>query len=230
MDQYAVVGNPVSHSKSPLIHALFAKECEQELEYTKIEAPLDGFEDVVKSFFAKPASEEIAKNTIKKTEEGKGLNVTVPFKEQAWSLCSHLSDRAKLAGAVNTLFLDDQGEICGDNTDGIGLVRDLKNHGESLKGKKILIIGAGGAVRGVLQPILNEMPELVVVTNRTVLKADALVSLFSGCGNIKSKGFDGLNESFDMVINGTSASLGGELPAISDAIFTSSTVVYDMLY
>ena len=221
MDQYAVVGNPVSHSKSPLIHSIFAKQCKQELEYTTIESPLEGFEETIKAFFASDSGGQI---------RGKGLNVTVPFKEQAWALCDLLSERAKLAGAVNTLFLNKEKQLCGENTDGIGLVRDLKNRGVSLKGKKILIIGAGGAVRGVLQPILNEVPVKVVVTNRTKSKADTLVSIFSGLGNVESLGFDQVSETYDVVINGTSASLGGELPNITPNIFCSATIVYDMMY
>lgn len=226
MDQYAVVGNPISHSKSPLIHALFAKQFNQQLEYSKIESPLDGFQDLVNHFFY--GSDDALKGICKGS--GKGLNVTVPFKEQAWSLCAHLSEGAKLAGAVNTLYLNKQNEICGENTDGIGLVRDIKNQNVSFAGKKILIIGAGGAVRGVLQPILKEMPAKVVVTNRTLSKADALVAIFSELGDVSSRGFEQLNEAFDIVINGTSASLSGQLPNISSAIFAPSTIVYDMMY
>ncbi len=223
MDQYAVIGNPISHSKSPLIHTIFAKQCNQELEYRAIESPLDGFEKTVRGFFAKDSG-------LRVQGRGKGLNVTVPFKEQAWALCDLLSERAKLAGAVNTLFLNDDDQLCGENTDGVGLVRDLKNRDVALKGKKILIIGAGGAVRGVLQPILNEVPAAVVVCNRTKSKADKLVAIFSGIGNVNSLGFDQISETFDVVINGTSASLGGELPGIRPNIFCSSTVVYDMMY
>ena len=215
MDQYAVVGNPISHSKSPLIHSLFAQQTGQMLEYKKIESPLDSFALLVKQFFG---------------NKGKGLNITVPFKEDAWSLCDLLSDRARLAGAVNTLYCDEKGLLCGENTDGIGLVTDLKNNGVQLKGKKILIIGAGGAVRGVLQPILNERPATVIITNRTLPKAEALVDLFSDYCVMASQSYGQLNESFDVVINGTSASLNGELPNISTAVFSSNTDVYDMMY
>jgi len=215
MDQYAVVGNPISHSKSPLIHSMFAQQTEQEREYKKIEAPLDGFALVIGQFFE---------------SSGKGLNVTVPFKEDAWSLCEVLSDRARLAGAVNTLYRDEKGLLCGENTDGIGLVNDLKNNGVQLEGKKILIIGAGGAVRGVLQPILSEGPAAVTITNRTLSKAEALVGLFSDYSVIASQSYEQLNEPFDIVINGTSASLSGELPNIAAAIFSSNTDGYDMMY
>ena len=228
MDQYAVVGNPISHSKSPLIHALFAKQCGQELEYSKLESPLNEFLALVNDFFY--GSDSILKQRSRGL--GKGLNVTVPFKEQAWSLCAHLSDGAKLAGAVNTLYLNEKGEVCGENTDGIGLVRDIKNQGVSFKEKKILIIGAGGAVRGVLQPILKEIPGKVVLTNRTLSKAEALVSIFSGLGNISSSGFDQLNDSFDIIINGTTieldnVSLDGTISQInnSDAVGVEADTV-----
>lgn len=215
-DQYAVVGNPISHSKSPLIHAMFADQTVQSLEYGKIEAPLDDFSLTVKAFFSKP--------------EGKGLNVTVPFKEQAWEMCDKRSASAEKAGAVNTLYMDESGLLCGANTDGIGLVSDLKKHGASFKGKKILVLGAGGAVRGVLQPILEEEPAKVVVANRTQSKADALAELFQSDGAIESASFDGLEECFDIVINGTSASLSGALPPISASCISAATVAYDMMY
>lgn len=217
MDHYAVIGNPVSHSKSPRIHGLFAAQLKQDLDYCTLEAPLDGFISSVKSFFAESSN--------------KGLNVTVPFKEEAWDLCEVRSERAELAGAVNTLYLNDDGQLCGDNTDGVGIVADIKiNHDIALKDKKILIVGAGGAVRGVLQPILKEMPAEVVICNRTVAKAEALAELFKTRGNIRSQSFEDICGDFDVIINGTSASLSGELPAISQDIFASGPVVYDMMY
>jgi shikimate dehydrogenase len=215
MDQYAVVGHPVSHSKSPRIHSLFAEQTGQALEYRAIEAPLDGFDSVVSNFFA---------------QGGKGLNVTVPFKEQAWALCEVLSERARLAGAVNTLYLDQNGKLCGDNTDGYGLVNDLVQQGIKLAGKNILIIGAGGAVKGVIQPILKQMPGCLTVSNRTLPKAQALVEVFSEYGPIEIQAFDQLVKPYDVVINGTSASLDGQLPAVSNDIFSAETVVYDMMY
>lgn len=215
MDQYAVVGHPVSHSKSPQIHAMFAEQTRQAMSYSAIEAPLDDFEGVVTAFFQRG---------------GKGLNVTVPFKEQAWSMCHCLSGRARLAGAVNTLYLDQYGKLCGDNTDGYGLVNDLIQQGIRLSGKNILIIGAGGAVKGVIQPILNEAPASLTLANRTKSKADELVSVFAKQGSIRSLAFEQLNKPFDLVINGTSASLGGQLPDISSAIFSAETVAYDMMY
>ena len=215
-DYYAVVGNPIEHSKSPMIHAMFAKQTKQDMDYGKIKAPLDEFKGFVSDFFAK--------------KNQKGLNVTVPFKEQAWTLCQVRTDRAALAGAVNTLYQNEIGQLCGDNTDGVGLVRDLKNHGVVLKDKKILIVGAGGAVRGVLQPILKEMPSSVVLCNRTLSKADELVSIFKHLGNIKSSGFQDLDTSFDIVINGTSASLAGDLPPLPKQVIANKTVAYDMMY
>lgn len=216
-DNYAVVGNPVTHSKSPLIHTLFAKQCQQDMRYQKIEAPLDRFRQTIEEFFSRSGN--------------RGLNITVPFKEQAWSLCDHKSERAELAGAVNTLLLDEKGRLFGENTDGLGLVRDLvENYGVDLKNKKILLVGAGGAVRGVLQPILGEQPEKVLVCNRTPEKADALVSIFQHLGCIESLPFEALADVFDVVINGTSASLSGDLPAIGRRVLGPHTVVYDMMY
>jgi shikimate dehydrogenase len=221
MDLYAVVGNPIHHSKSPKIHGEFAVQANEALEYSAIQAPLDGFSDTVQSFFK---------------SGGKGLNITVPFKEQAWQLSAELSERARLAGAVNTLYLNDKGEICGENTDGIGLVRDLTlNHKVELKGKRILILGAGGAVRGVLLPLLKEHPESITIANRTVSKAEQLTELFTGHdlikpGKLTACGFTDLNQPFDIIINGTSASLQGDLPPLPDIIVADSTVAYDMMY
>lgn len=216
IDQYAVVGNPVSHSKSPLIHAAFAAETNQALSYSTLEAPLDEFEETVRHFF--------------ESGSGKGLNVTVPFKEQAWALCDVLSERAQLAGAVNTLFIDEDGKLCGDNTDGIGLVADIKRHGVEINGARVLVIGAGGAVRGVLHPILIEGPASVHVCNRTEQKASDLAKLFAPYGEIYASGFDAVPTGFDIVINGTSASLSGELPPLAPTIFKEGCVAYDMMY
>ena len=221
MDLYAVVGNPIHHSKSPKIHGEFAAQANEALEYSAIQAPLDGFSDTVQSFFK---------------SGGKGLNITVPFKENAWNISAELSERARLAGAVNTLYVNDKGEICGENTDGIGLVRDLTlNHKVELKGKRILVLGAGGAVRGVLLPLLEEQPESITIANRTVSKAEQLVTLFAdhdliSHDTLKACGFTDLNQPFDIIINGTSASLQGDLPPLPDIIVKESTVAYDMMY
>lgn len=216
IDFYGVVGNPVTHSQSPRIHALFAAQTGEALEYTAIQAPLDGFAETVRGFFARG---------------GKGLNVTVPFKEQAWDLVADHTEAARLARAVNTLYLDPEARLWGANTDGPGLVRDLEhNLGVTLGGQRILLLGAGGAVRGVLQPLLSRGPALVVIANRTLARAEALLSEFSAYGPLAVRAFHELNESFDLVINGTSASLAGDIPPISGLPVREATLVYDMMY
>lgn len=218
-DLYAVIGHPVTHSKSPRIHSLFAQQTGEPVEYTAIQAPLDGFEDTVRQFFARG---------------GKGLNVTVPFKEQAWQLADQHTERAEAAGAANTLFRDPDGVLVADNTDGAGLVRDLtENLGVSLGGRRLLLLGAGGAVRGVLGPLLAERPAQLVIANRTLARAQALVQRFSASAegtDIRACGFDAPDSPFDLVINGTSASLQGDLPPLSANVITADTVVYDMMY
>ncbi|MBU6950208.1 shikimate dehydrogenase [Hahella sp. HN01] len=215
MDMYAVVGNPVSHSKSPKIHGMFAQQTGESLEYTAIQAPLDSFRETVEAFFI---------------GGGKGLNVTVPFKEQAWKIVSERSHRAELAGAVNTLLQRD-GRLFGDNTDGEGLVRDICiNQGVALSGKKILLVGAGGAVKGVMAPLLDEGPASIVVANRTVSKAEDLARIFGRNGSVSACAFEDLQGPFDVVINGTSASLVGDIPPLPDAVIASHTFTYDMMY
>lgn len=216
MDRYAVFGNPIAHSKSPLIHRLFAEQCGQTLSYEALLAPLDDFEGFARDFFA----------------TGKGANVTVPFKEQAYQLADSLSERAQRAGAINTLIRQPDGSLHGDNTDGAGLVRDLTvNAGLSLKGSRILLLGAGGAVRGVLEPLLAEQPAMLVVANRTVSKAEQLARQFSDLGEVYPSGFDWLEEPVDVIINGTSASLSGDLPPIAGSLIRPGhTVTYDMMY
>ncbi len=218
-DLYAVVGHPISHSKSPRIHSLFALQTGESLEYTAIQAPLDDFEGTVRGFFERG---------------GQGLNVTVPFKEQAWAMADRRSSRAEKAGAANTLFLNSQKLLIADNTDGQGLVMDLiRNHGIDLEGKRVLMLGAGGAVRGVLSPLLGRKPALLTLANRTVSKAEALVALFedeSAATTLAASSFEALAEPFDVIINGTSASLQGDLPPLSPAIIGPGTVVYDMMY
>lgn len=216
-DRYAVMGNPIAHSKSPKIHALFAQQTHQQLSYEALLVPLDGFAAAVAEFRA---------------SGGKGLNVTVPFKQEAWALESQQTDRARRAGAVNTLWFRDDGSILADTTDGVGLVRDLtRNHGVELSAKRILILGAGGAVRGVLEPLLQQSPATVVVANRTASKAEALAQLFGDMGTISGCGFDGLHgEQFDLVINGTAASLEGEVPPLPDDLLSDDACCYDMMY
>jgi shikimate dehydrogenase len=216
---YAVVGNPISHSKSPRIHSLFASQTGEPVEYTAIQAPLNDFSGTVRHFFERG---------------GKGLNVTVPFKEQAWTLADHRTPRAEKAGAANTLYLNQENELVADNTDGVGIVRDLQNnHGVALKGLKVLVLGAGGAVRGVIGPILAEQPAGLTIANRTVAKAEALVRLFAkdaGATVLNASGFEAPDQPFDLIINGTSASLQGDLPPVSANVIGPATVVYDMMY
>lgn len=217
IDRYAVFGNPIKHSKSPLIHQLFARQTNQSLIYTAELAEIGQFSQAVTDFIQ---------------HNGKGLNVTVPFKEDAWRLATKHSKRAQRAGAVNTLKLLDNDELFGDTTDGIGLVHDLMyNHQLSLKGKTILIIGAGGAVRGVLEALLEQQPAALLIANRTAVKAKQLAQDFADLGNINGCGLDTIGDTaFDIIINGTSASLHGELPALPSTIFKAGSCSYDMMY
>lgn len=215
-DLYAVVGNPIGHSKSPVIHNSFAEQTGEDLFYKAILAPLDGFDAEVKRFMA---------------HGGQGLNVTVPFKENAYRLADELTPRARRARAVNTLKRLENGRLLADNTDGAGLVRDLTvNNGVAIKGKRVLLLGAGGAVRGVLQPLLEQQPTEIVIANRTISKAEDLASDFSDLGQLSGQGFADLEGVFDIIINGTSASLAGELPPLPDGLLNAKTVCYDMMY
>lgn len=217
VDRYSVFGNPVKHSRSPWIHARFARQTGQQLGYTAEEIPLDGFDSRVKSFFA---------------SGGKGLNITVPFKENAWALTEVRSAAAQLAGAVNTLYLNSEGRLLGDNTDGTGMLRDIvSNHGGNIAGKHMLIVGAGGAVRGVLPRLLAEKPASIRIVNRTISRAQTLVDLFSSTGQLQALEFDQLQGiSFDLIINGTSAGLAGELLPLPGSIISPETWCYDMIY
>lgn len=216
-DRYAVMGNPIEHSKSPTIHALFAHQLGHAIEYTRILVDVGGFPQAVAQFRA---------------AGGKGLNVTVPFKLDAFRLADHLSERARLAEAVNTLKFEDDGRIFGDNTDGAGLVHDIEiNLGVPLKGTQVLVLGAGGAVRGVLDPILRHHPARVLIANRTVATGRDLAAHFKAHGPVEACGFDALKgQHFDVVINGTSASLKGELPPLPDTLFRRGALAYDMMY
>ena len=216
MDRYAVMGNPIKHSKSPLIHRLFAEISNQNLSYEAMLVAEEGFTEAVDTF---------------RRSGGKGLNITVPFKEQAWQLATQRTERAELAGAINTLSFKEN-EIAGDNTDGVGLVRDiLKNHQGCIKNKRVLIVGAGGAVRGVLAPILAEQPAELVLVNRTVSKAQGLARHFRDYGEILPCGFDDLEgDSFDCLINGSSASLSGQLPPLAPTCIGPQSWCYDMMY
>lgn len=216
-DRYAVMGNPIGHSKSPYIHTRFAEQTGEDLVYDAILVEPGDFPAAVARFRA---------------AGGKGLNVTVPFKQEAWALAQRRSGRAERAGAVNTLRWESDGTLYGDTTDGIGLIRDLKdNHGVQLTGRRLLLLGAGGAVRGVLEPLLAEEPLELVIANRTVARAEELADTFAGLGPIRACGFEALAErQFDVVINGTAASLQGEVPPLPAGVLAGGAVCHDMMY
>lgn len=217
VDNYCVVGNPVAHSKSPQIHAAFAEQTQQNIFYQAIQVDDGKFKAALKEFQA---------------QGGKGLNITVPFKGEAWEISENRSNRAERALAVNTISFDDAGNIIGDNTDGVGLIGDLTiNHDISIKDKDILILGAGGAVRGILDPLFDEQPNKVVIANRTVSRAEELTDIFSDRGDISACGFDELaGSSYDIIINGTSASLQGEVPPLPENLLNDNACCYDMMY
>lgn len=217
MDQYAVFGNPIAHSKSPLIHRLFAEQTGESLEYSAQRVELEGFASAAQDFF---------------NGGGKGLNITVPFKQDAWRYADYRSPEAERAGAVNTLAMQADGQVLGANTDGIGLVNDICNRlGWPIKGKRLLLIGAGGAARGVLQPLLKAGPRAVTIVNRTPAKADELAREFSDLGRLTANSFSALNgHQFDLLINASAASLHGELPPLPDTILSVDACAYDMLY
>ena len=220
-DLYCVFGNPIAHSKSPAIHRAFAAACGQDLRYEARLAPLDGFAASVAEFVA---------------GGGCGANVTVPFKEEAFRLCTRRSTRAELAGAVNTLSFAD-GEIVGDNTDGAGLVRDIvANLGVALAGRRVLLLGAGGAARGVIEPLLGERPHSLTIANRSADKAELLAEIFQNSASTVNATVDGGNyeklagRSFDVVINATSASLAGASLPLPPGLFAAGSLAYDMMY
>lgn len=215
--KYAVFGNPIKQSRSPFIHAEFAKQTGLSLQYRAIRVELDDFERSVKDFFK---------------AGGSGLNVTVPFKEQAYQLASRHSARAIRAKACNTLKPDGEG-VYGDNTDGIGLIRDMvANHGWNLRGARILLLGAGGAARGVMEPLLRENPACLVVANRTFAKAETLAQEFVDLGKVTARDLTDLEaeQPFDLIINATSAGLKGEMPALSGGLLGDRCCCYDMVY
>ncbi len=215
IDSYAVFGNPIGQSKSPFIHTLFARQTNQMLTYTAKQPEAGTFIEAATAFFS---------------EGGKGCNVTAPFKEDAYQFANRLTERAQLAGAVNTLKKVDDGEIIGDNTDGEGLVQDLLQYQVILEGACILLIGAGGAARGVIKPLLDQSPASIVVANRTAAKAEQLADMFKPFGQVEACSLEQVEGSFDVVINSTSSGLSGQRPAITESIFGSNTVVYDMVY
>lgn len=217
LDRYAVMGNPISHSKSPEIHRAFAEQTGQPMSYGAIHVALGVFEAAVRRF---------------QDEGGKGLNVTLPFKQEAYRVASQPSDRVHRAGAANTLWFAAKGKVHADNTDGIGLVQDiLVNHRRPLRGQCILMLGAGGAARGVLAPLLAEKPTGVWVANRTVSKAEELAKLFADLGAVYPLGYERLGgKQFDLVINATSASLQGEIPPLPARLLAPGAWCYDMMY
>ena len=213
-DRYAVIGNPVAHSQSPLIHAAFARQTGEDIEYGRLLAPLERFAESVARF---------------RDEGGRGLNVTLPFKEQAYRLASARSERAVAAEAVNTLRFDAQATF-GDNTDGVGLVRDIRdNLGFALAGRRVLLLGAGGAARGVVAPLLEQHPQSLTLANRTLERALALERFFGA--RVRASTYEALQgRQFDLVINATSAGLAGASPPLPAGVYATGSLAYDMMY
>ena len=220
-DRYAVIGHPVAHSRSPRIHAAFAAATGQRLAYDRIDAAPEAFEGVVRNFF---------------DDGGRGLNVTLPHKEAAARLADRLTGRAQLAGAVNTLARQPDGTLLGDNTDGAGLMADLARLGIAVQGARVLVLGAGGATRGILGPLLEAQPATLVVANRTAARATALAAEFAvACGTVLGCGYDALTAQtaagpFDLVLHATSLGLQGEVPALPTGVVGPESVAYDLGY
>jgi shikimate dehydrogenase len=216
VDKYAVIGHPVAHSWSPFIHGLFAQQTQQHLTYGRLDVRPEDFVAAVATFF---------------DTGGKGLNVTLPHKQVAWALARNRTERAETAGAVNTLAVREDG-LLGDNTDGAGLVTDLtRNLGYTLANARILLLGAGGAARGVLGPLLDTQPKYLEIANRHEARAVELARAFADRGAIRACGFEAITPaSFDLVLNATSASLQGALPPVPPAAIGSQTLCYDMAY
>lgn len=215
-DRYAVMGNPIAHSKSPRIHALFAEQTGQELEYRAVLVEPGQFAEAARAFGE---------------AGGRGLNITAPFKQDAWVFADVLSAAAERAGAVNTLRFEADG-VRGENTDGTGLVRDLTvNHGYALPGQRVLVLGAGGAVRGILHPLLLEKPGQLVIANRTPDKALELALRFGDLGRISGCGFEDLGDlQFDLIINATATRSEKEMPPLPDNVLAAGGWCYDLTY
>lgn len=216
-DRYAVIGHPIAHSRSPRIHAAFASAAGQHLAYDRIDAAPEAFEGIVRDFFG---------------NGGCGLNVTLPHKEAAARLADRLTGRARLAGAVNTLARQPDGTLLGDNTDGAGLMADLARLGIAVRGARVLVLGAGGATRGILGPLLEAQPAQLVVANRTAARAQALAAAFAG---VQGCGYDALASlvaagPFDLVIHATSLGLQGEVPPLPQGVIGPASVAYDLGY
>lgn len=217
LDRYGVMGYPISHSRSPVIHRLFALQTGQHMQYELLQVAPENLESAVEQF---------------RRTGGRGLNITVPHKSEVARLADELSERARTAGAVNTLIFQGE-EMFGDNTDGVGLIRDLiGNLSLDLQGKRILILGAGGATRGIAGPLLEQDPHSLLIANRTVGKAEALAMHFSEFGNVRACRFDDVpeDERFDLVINATSAGFKGETPPYPAAAVSENTLCYDLSY
>ena len=215
MPFYVVFGNPIQHSKSPRIHQLFAEQTAISHPYDRFCAPVDGFQQAIEDFFVR---------------DGAGANVTLPFKQQAYELCDELTERAALAGAVNTLKKLDDGRLLGDNTDGIGLLSDLQRLRMIQENDRILLIGAGGAARGVILPLLHFGCD-ITITNRTYTKAAELADAFQGYGRIHSLSIDQLDgNQFDLIINATSSGVSGDVPNVPTQLIHEQTRCYDMFY
>ena len=216
VDRYAVIGNPIGHSKSPLIHRTFAQTTGQALEYIAIEATEETFESTVQAFRA---------------EGGKGMNVTAPFKLKAFAMATDRRERARLAGAANALKFEDE-RIHADNFDGVGLVNDIQRNLEApLAGKRVLMLGAGGAARGAILPFLAQEPALLTIVNRDVAKVQALEHEVGSRSNLRTTGYREIaSEQFDIVVNATSASLRGELPPIAPGVFGDDALAYELVY
>ena len=221
MSHYAVIGDPIQHSKSPAIHRLFAAQTGQDVQYDAIHVTARELQQFLTDFFK---------------DGGAGLNVTVPHKETVYTLAASCSERANLAKAVNTLFLDNAGQLCGDNTDGVGLITDIqRNHKFQIAGKRVLLLGAGGAARGSLGPLLFEQPAALTLVNRTVSRAEQLALEFAGQVQsplkIRTGGFASIaGQQFDLVINSTSMGLTNAVPAIDPAVLADNCCCYDMMY
>ncbi len=216
-DRYAVMGWPIAHSRSPQIHTLFAQQTGQSLVYEAIAVEPENFPAGVHGFFA---------------SGGRGLNITLPHKESAHGLATSLSERARLAGAVNTLWPDAEGSLRGDNTDGAGLIRDLvHNLGWELAGRRVLLLGAGGAARGVVAPLLALRPAQLTIANRTAARAELLAHAFAGLGAVSGCGINAIGaQSFDVIVNATSASLAGDAAGLPEHAVAERTLCYDMAY
>ncbi|SMC86048.1 shikimate dehydrogenase [Primorskyibacter flagellatus] len=214
-DRYAVFGNPIGHSKSPFIHRSFAAQFDDDMSYEAVEAPQDGFRSRLDQFIS---------------EGGRGINITVPFKTDAFAAADERCEGAALTGASNCLKFEN-GRIIAENFDGVGLLRDIAdNLGQAVSGKRVLFLGAGGATRGAALPILRAGAAQVVVANRTVAKAQAIADELTRFGEIRATGYDSLSAGHDIVLNATSASLFDTRPQVADAVFEGTGLAYDLVY